>query len=336
MNVLRIYGQRQRDFYKRETDFTPMLRVTIPFTNEVLLDTTLCREDKVDDLVINRFDEAHETLELSVRTLLADDIAVFIINLKSPGSVLLNIETGDNARVMTFILSGSLTVNSLSDGAGNLTLFENTCYSFRVADTHRSDITICGEVTLFIIYLNAGSLRKLVPPNEMYALKTASFQTLTTAISSIVHTVISQAKNGDLHRILLVAKVLELLFLDLEQLKKNAGPSANPTFRNADRLKLEAARKLIGQNLQAPCSLIELAHKVGLNDFKLKKGFREVFGTTVFGYLNDLRMDKAQKMLLNAHSVSEVAHEVGYKNAHHFAVAFKKRFNLLPSQVKRS
>ncbi len=54
----------------------------------------------------------------------------------------------------------------------------------------------------------------------------------------------------------------------------------------------------------------------------------------VFGHLADLRMEKARQMLgTSRYTVSEVAHEVGYKNAHHFTAAFKKKFGHLPSKM---
>jgi len=310
-----------------------MFRVTIPFTNEVLFDTDLYRADATGGLVINQVDGMNGVIDLSVKTLLADEIAVFIISLKCPENVLIHIESRGYGRLMIFVLSGSLTIKQ-TDTNRDLKLLANTCHSFPLADSQRAEVTICGEVTLFTVYLKAEGIQKLVPLDEFDVIEKPSVQTLTLHQNSLIAAITSRVQSSTLHRILLVAKVLELLFLDLEYIKKSAVTLKAPALRPADRMKLEAARALIGQNLQSPCSLIELAHKVGLNDFKLKKGFKAAFGTTVFGYLADLRMEKAKKMLADAHSVSEVAHEVGYKNAHHFAVAFKKRFNLLPSQMR--
>lgn len=106
-------------------------------------------------------------------------------------------------------------------------------------------------------------------------------------------------------------------------------------LKGHDIEKIYFAKKILEQNIQTPCSLIELSRKVGLNDFKLKKGFKELLGTTVFGYLLTLRMAHAKLLLEQKRSVSEVAHEVGYKNPHHFTAAFKKRYALLPRDINR-
>lgn len=103
-------------------------------------------------------------------------------------------------------------------------------------------------------------------------------------------------------------------------------------LRSEDLRKINNAKSIIANTLQNPCSLIELAHKVGLNDFKLKKCFKEVYGTTVFGYLHDIRMDKACILLKQKEKISEVAYAIGYKNAQHFTAAFKKKFGVVPSE----
>ena len=195
-----------------------------------------------------------------------------------------------------------------------------------------------------MVCLAGGAVKKLLSADEEINLQKRLSNTssclhsrvTTSAMSNLIEAVIKCSDNNCLHRIFLAAKMLELMFLDMEQLiNNNDRPKVYP-FKTTDLEKLEKAKNLIGQNIKAPCSLIELAHSVGLNDFKLKKGFKEAFGTTVFGHLLELRMEKAKNMLSSSnYTVSEVAYEVGYKNAHHFTVAFKKRFGYLPSKVNQ-
>lgn len=134
-----------------------------------------------------------------------------------------------------------------------------------------------------------------------------------------------------INRIFLEAKILELLSLQLEHLnRKQAAPKS---FSQDDVQRLHQAKALIEANIKSPCSLIELARKTGLNDFKLKKGFKTLFGNTVFGYLADIRMETAYQLLQQGQSVHDVAENIGYKNAHHFTAAFKKKYHLLPSNI---
>lgn len=82
-------------------------------------------------------------------------------------------------------------------------------------------------------------------------------------------------------------------------------------------------------------SLLELSRKFGINQNKLKTGFRELFGTPVISYLYDLRMDYARALLLDkGMNVSEVSPIVGYRNANHFSSAFKRKFGVNPSRLK--
>ncbi len=82
---------------------------------------------------------------------------------------------------------------------------------------------------------------------------------------------------------------------------------------------------------------MELSRRVNLNDFKLKKGFRQVFGTSVFGYLRQVRMEQARMLLEQARmNVTQVALNVGYANPSHFAAAFKGQFGINPGGVLKA
>lgn len=154
------------------------------------------------------------------------------------------------------------------------------------------------------------------------------------ALVSILHSMAECKHTGYSRRIFYESKMLEVLLMiskDTRLREQNRFVS----IKTYDLNKIYQAKKFIELNIQSPCSLIELAHKVGLNDFKLKRGFKEVIGTTVFGYLYDYRMEKARRLLENGASVNEVSYEVGYKNAHHFTAAFKKKYGILPRLLKK-
>lgn len=149
----------------------------------------------------------------------------------------------------------------------------------------------------------------------------------------IIHDIIHCERKGMFKKMLVEAKVIELLLLQLEQLGET--DLVNTTLKKSDIEKLYAVRDFILSHLTQSCSLIDLSQKVGTNEFTLKKGFKELFGTTVFGFWNNAKMEEARKMLqTQAMSVGEVAEAVGYKGPQHFATAFKRKFGLLPSEFK--
>ncbi len=147
---------------------------------------------------------------------------------------------------------------------------------------------------------------------------------------------VAELTNDNIKRIRTEAKVLEMIAAVINQLELQCGENVPASFlKSHDIEKIYQAKKYIERNLRSPCSLIELSRKVGLNDFKLKKGFKEVVGNTVFGYLADCRMKKANDLLLEKKSVSEVSYLVGYKNPHHFTAAYKKKYGVLPSTLNK-
>ncbi|URJ58916.1 AraC family transcriptional regulator [Paenibacillus polymyxa] len=103
-----------------------------------------------------------------------------------------------------------------------------------------------------------------------------------------------------------------------------------------DVRKLHMAREILESSMIDPPSLITLSQKVGLNDFKLKKGFKACFGTTVFEYLRQIRLDYAMKLLRSQESnVTEAAMAVGYSNVSAFSEQFFREYGVKPSSLKK-
>jgi AraC-like DNA-binding protein len=134
------------------------------------------------------------------------------------------------------------------------------------------------------------------------------------------------------------ARVQELVSRLLQQaeFEPPGGSVGERTLRGAE--DLERIRR-VAMHLEARLGeahgLEQLARQFGLNAFKLKRGFREVYGEPVFGYLRRKRMERGMEMLLDGATVLEAADAVGYANPSHFARAFREVHGVAPSQVKR-
>lgn len=77
-----------------------------------------------------------------------------------------------------------------------------------------------------------------------------------------------------------------------------------------------------------------LSKIIGMNEFKLKRAFKQFYGTTVFNYLKRMRMQRALDLLQNTdHKVLYIAYEVGYQNPGHFARAFRDVYGINPGEV---
>lgn len=108
-------------------------------------------------------------------------------------------------------------------------------------------------------------------------------------------------------------------------------------LRPDDIERLHHAKEILISNLDNPPSLLNLARLVGINDRKLKQGFRQVFGTTVYGYFQEYRMRQAKRLLAEGSlNVTEVAYAVGYTSPSRFCDAFKRQFSITPKFYQTS
>lgn len=97
------------------------------------------------------------------------------------------------------------------------------------------------------------------------------------------------------------------------------------------------AKEIILQNYKTPPSIKELAHLCSTNDFKLKSYFKKVHKTTIYAYVQKLRLEKANLLLREKFlSVGEIALEVGYKHQGHFSSIFFKTYGVYPKDLKIS
>lgn len=173
-------------------------------------------------------------------------------------------------------------------------------------------------------------LQQLVrrPDREYYVCSGMTTAAMQVALQQILHC----PYQGLTRRVYLQGKVFELLALLLEPLLEEQKAQPHPRkLKPEDIDRIHHAKDILLTRLEHPPSLVELARAVGINDYKLKIGFHQVFGTTVFGYLNEYRMERSRQLLQEGNlTVTGVARAVGYANRSHFAAAFKRKFGVNP------
>jgi AraC family transcriptional activator of pyochelin receptor len=149
----------------------------------------------------------------------------------------------------------------------------------------------------------------------------------------IINYIINCPFKGVTRYLFIESKVLELLALQFDQL--STSDWLKPETSRADVEKLSAVREFVENNYLEPLSLASLGRTFSLNEFKLKKGYKELFHTTVFGHINSLRMEKARQLLLQqTMTISDIADFIGYKNIGSFSAEYKKRFGYAPSKFR--
>jgi AraC family transcriptional regulator len=101
-----------------------------------------------------------------------------------------------------------------------------------------------------------------------------------------------------------------------------------------DREKVLKAREVLLEHIGEPITIKQLSRKVAMNECYLKKGFKEMFGTTIFDFYQSQRMEHAKYLLYEKGlSVTEVSDILGYSSISHFSTAFKKQTGLKPCEL---
>ncbi len=102
----------------------------------------------------------------------------------------------------------------------------------------------------------------------------------------------------------------------------------------ADREKIIKAREILLLHIGEPITIKALSRKVAINECYLKKGFKEIFGTTIFDFYQGQRMEHAKYLLYDKGlSVTEVSMLLGYSSISHFSSAFKKHTGIKPCEL---
>jgi AraC family transcriptional regulator len=142
---------------------------------------------------------------------------------------------------------------------------------------------------------------------------------------------------GSLENIYVNAQVQMLLLYSLNCMIGEKAPEyfeCKFLANEADREKIMKAREVLINHIGEPITIKELSRKVAINECYLKKGFKELFGTTIFDFYQGQRMEHARYLLYEKGlSVTEVSFLLGYSSISHFSTAFKKHTGIKPCEL---
>jgi AraC family transcriptional regulator len=153
---------------------------------------------------------------------------------------------------------------------------------------------------------------------------------------SVLDSLLNHSYSGSMENIFVNAKIHELLLYSLECLvdEKEEGFSCKFLANDLDREKILNAREVLLKHIGDPITIKELSRKVAINECYLKKGFKEIFGTTIFDFYQQQRMEHAKYLLYEKGlSVTDVSALLGYSSISHFSTAFKKHTGLKPCEL---
>lgn len=174
--------------------------------------------------------------------------------------------------------------------------------------------------------------------NEMEKSETISIKASSTNLAQKL--ILKDLENSHIYRdkmreIFIESKILEMIYKSFST-SDNCDCCKGLNLCDHDIAAIKKAKEILLKNMSNPPSIKELAKICAINEFKLKRGFKQYFGTTIYAMLQEERLKSAKELLLrNDVSVKEAASIVGYRSLAHFSKIFKEKFEVLPIEISR-
>jgi AraC-like DNA-binding protein len=108
------------------------------------------------------------------------------------------------------------------------------------------------------------------------------------------------------------------------------------TIKSYDYPYILEAQKILTADPARQLTITALALEVGINSFKLRVGFKQLFKNTIHQYRLDLRLDLARQLLSETDlTISEIAYKTGFDSRDGFARCFRRRFQESPREWRK-
>ncbi|EMQ96044.1 helix-turn-helix transcriptional regulator [Xanthomarina gelatinilytica] len=160
---------------------------------------------------------------------------------------------------------------------------------------------------------------------------------ISPSMAIVLNQLINYNLNSSIKNLYFKGKAYELLSLYFNR-SEDANIEQCPFLVDETNvIKIRKAKDIIISRMAEPPTLQELADEIQLSLKKLKEGFKEIYGDSVFSFLFDYKMEFARKLLeTGSHNVNEVGLKVGYSTSSHFISAFKKKYGTTPKKYLMS
>jgi len=193
-------------------------------------------------------------------------------------------------------------------------------YLQQFAKAHKTPVTLSDNVLSFAHHSSFSKILPLCGKTRM-AIEALLNHTYTDTLENIFINAQTQ---------ILLLYSMDCMLGEKEETTFNCKFLAN----EADREKIIKAREILLQHIGEPITIKALSRKVAINECYLKKGFKEIFGTTIFDFYQSQRMEHAKYLLYDKGlSVTEVSLLLGYSSISHFSTAFKKHTGIKPCEL---
>ncbi|MDA0177829.1 AraC family transcriptional regulator [Mesoflavibacter profundi] len=160
---------------------------------------------------------------------------------------------------------------------------------------------------------------------------------ISPSMAITLNQIVNYNLNSSIKNLYFKGKAYELLSLYFNRAEDADTEQCPFLVDETNVAKIKRAKDIIIAKMSEPPTLQELSEDIGLPLKKLKEGFKQIYGDSVFSFLFDYKMEVARKLLESgAHNVNEVGLKVGYSTASHFIAAFKKKYGITPKKYIQS
>ncbi len=272
--------------------------------------------------------------------LLRDGLVLIQYDEKSKN--LLDIEVDEKVVQYFFCVKGAMNF-AFYGGSYNMPLSAgNNCFFYNPTEILKPTITTEEDTQLIFLFCSLEKIHQLFldSSNELEFLNSENVNQkiykkdhISTNLNLVLKQILEindTGKTGDIFR---YAKSLEILSIYFSRQAKEENTSC-PYLQDEDSVKkIKKAKDILIARMKEPPITSALATEVGLNEHRLKEGFKSLYGSTLFQYLLDHKMNHGKAMLDTGNfKIKEVAYELGYNNPSHFISAFKSKFDITPKK----
>ena len=160
---------------------------------------------------------------------------------------------------------------------------------------------------------------------------------ISPSMAIALNQIINYNLNNSIKSLYFKGKTLEILSLYFNRSEDADIEQCPFLVDETNVIKIRKAKDIIISRMAEPPTLQELSEEIGLSLKKLKEGFKQIYGDSVFSFLFDYKMEVARKLLESGnHNVNEVGLKVGYSTSSHFISAFKKKYGTTPKKYLMS
>lgn len=239
-----------------------------------------------------------------------------------------------------FCTKGSLTFN-FNNGIYKINLHEGKSFLFYypTLDIPLS-LNINAESKVYIIVLSIQKLQELFTnyeiENDLLSTMTQEKFYIEREIVPSIRLVLNQIEQMKLsdqfQNLFLIGKMYELFSLYFSDIENKTEHSPFLDNENEEK-RIKEIKDFLIKDFKNPPTIKQLCEKFSISEYHLKEGFKEVYNSTVYGYLLDKKLEYAlHKLEQNQQMVKDISFEIGYENPSHFISAFKKKYGLTPKQ----